>query len=166
MLPALVSACLLATAPQLLAEARGGIFLPAASQLRPGPVAGVSVGVAPFPFRQLALVAEYQRSFHDLVSGGRRFDAHQDSVAVGAELRLDIGPVIPYAAGLAQYSILSVANARASDWSGALGLGFYVPLGTHFFLGAQARYGYALSTRRFPSGSIFEGQLGYRAGRF
>ncbi len=146
--------------------ARGGIFIPAASRLRPGPLAGLAVEVAPFPTRQLALVAEYQRSFHDFISGGQRFDAHQDAAALGLELRLDVGPVIPYATALGQYSILTVAQQSVSDWSGALALGFFVPLGRHFFVGAQARYGYALSTRQFPSGSIFQGQLGYRAGKF
>jgi hypothetical protein len=162
----LLSACALASAPQLLMGARGGVFLPASPRLRPGALAGLTVEIAPFPLRQLALVAEYQRSFHDFISGGRAFDAHQDSAALGVEFRFDVGPVVPYAAALGQYSVLSVASQHAADWSGALGLGFYVPLGRHLFLGAQARYGYAFSTRQFPSGTIFQGQVGYRVGRF
>ena len=163
---ALIAASTAEAAPQLLVGARGGIFIPASSSLRPGPLVGVAAELAPFPLRQLALVVEYQRSFHDFISGGHRFPAHQDSAAAGLSFRIDVGPVIPYATALGQYSILTVAQQSVSDWSGALALGFFVPLGRHFFVGAQARYGYALSTRQFPSGSIFQGQLGYRAGPF
>ncbi|HZH02840.1 MAG TPA: hypothetical protein VEY30_03580, partial [Myxococcaceae bacterium] len=118
-----VSASALA-APQLMVAAQGGIFVPSATALRPGPLAGFSLGIS--PWRQFALVAAVQRSTHDFNAVNRSFRARQDAASFGLEYRVDVGPVVPYAAALGQYSRLQILNDLRTDWSGALGLGFYV----------------------------------------
>ncbi|MGQ0506592.1 MAG: hypothetical protein ACT4TC_14865 [Myxococcaceae bacterium] len=162
---ALFIACSASAAPQWLVAANAGVSLPGRGLLA-GPEFGLWTSVS--PWKQLGIELAVDSSIH------RLFLKNETSLAVwraagslGLQYRIDLGSAVPYAALRLEGQRFAVEKrSTVLALGGAAALGFWVPVATHFFAGAEVRYGFLFNSTAFPVGASFVATFGWRSADF
>jgi hypothetical protein len=161
---AVLAALPAAAQTQFLAGARGGLALPGATGLGPGPMAGVD---GTFRFHRLvAIEATLEQSLHTRVVRDEPQDAWFTAWTLGVQYRLDVATVIPYALlGVEGWRESTAGRAVQSGYGAVFAFGFMAPLGRHLYWGGEGRYGIGVDGE-FPTRQVYLLRLGWRSGAF
>ena len=147
--------------PQTLVGVRAGALAPGLTNVDVGPSLGVSASLA--VLRQLAAELAFDQSVHFFPKG----QAALSALSLGFQVRLDAAPAVPFlgvALSGSRYS--PPAGEAVLGLSGALFAGALFPLGEHWVLGAEVRYGAQLTTGDWPTSTAVCLLFAWRSGEF
>lgn len=153
-----------AGAQQVTVSTRAGVSAPSALGLTAGP--SLSVDGAVTVFRLLAVELTVEQSVHLVTGTVNAVPAGITAADVGLQYRLDVASVIPYAStGLELHRAATNAGVIDFGLGGYAAVGVLLPLGEHWFAGAEARYA-AGADGRIPVRQLYALSFGWRSGAF
>jgi hypothetical protein len=145
-------------------QARTGLYFPPVSGGSPGPLAGLSAELDVLRRSSVGVFGEY--SAHSVTSPIGPVWGELMSGGLYGKYVFDLLPVEPYLQGslfLQRYA--RRAYATLLDPAAAMGVGLDWKLTQHWVLSVEVRYGYSLTTTRFPFGQLVMVGFGWRTPR-